>query len=105
MALIIPKQSRLKYPLDVLIAKNMAFYYGDKVLDIDIKPIVDNSLGVTEYSGKSVQKGRFSADDMLILPRTIDELPRRESFRVGSINGRSKCRITTYFCHRTRKRL
>ena len=76
--MIVPKKSRLKYPLDVLIERNKDFYYGNKIQDIDIRLIGNNSVYVTEYAGKSVQKGRFSADDILILPRTVDELPRRK---------------------------
>jgi hypothetical protein len=75
--IIMPKKNRLKCPLDVLIKRNEAFYYGEKILDIDIRVIEDNSVYVTEYIGKSVQRGRFSADDILILPRTVDELPSR----------------------------
>jgi hypothetical protein len=75
--MIVTKKRRLKYPLDVLVQKNEPYYYGDKLQDIDIEPIKDNIVEVTEYSGKSVQRGRFSADDILILPRTLNELPRR----------------------------
>jgi hypothetical protein len=75
--IIMPKKNRLKCPLDVLIKRNEAFYYGEKILDIDIRVIEDNSVYVTEYSGKSLQRGRFTADDILILPRTFDELRRR----------------------------
>jgi hypothetical protein len=60
----------------VLIERNKDFYYGNKIQDIDIRLIQDNSVYVTEYIGKSVHKGQFSADDILILPRTTDELPR-----------------------------
>ena len=75
--MIVPKKGRLKYPLDVLIERNKDFYYGNKIQDIDIRLIQDNSVYVTEYIGKSIQRGRFTADDILILPRTVDELPRR----------------------------
>jgi hypothetical protein len=74
--MIVPKKNRLKCPLDVLIKRNEKFYYGDKIQDIDIRLIEDNSVYVTEYVGKSVQKGWFTTDDILILPRTVDELPR-----------------------------
>jgi hypothetical protein len=76
--MIVPKKSRLKCPLDVLIERNKEFHYGNKIQDIDIRLIEDNSVYVTEYIGKSIQKGRFTADDILILPRTVDELPRRK---------------------------
>jgi hypothetical protein len=76
--MVVRKKSRLKCPLDdVLIKRSKAFYYGDKIRDIDIRLIGDNSVSVANYIGKSVQRGRFSADDILILPRTVDELPRR----------------------------
>jgi hypothetical protein len=74
--MIVPKKSRLKYPLNVLIQRNETYYYGDKLKDIHIEAIEDNSVEVTEYGGKSVQRERFSADDILILPRTVHELPR-----------------------------
>jgi hypothetical protein len=50
--IIMPKKSRLKYPLGVLIKRNEQFYCGDKIRDIDIQLIEDNSVYVTEYAGK-----------------------------------------------------
>jgi hypothetical protein len=44
---------------------------------IDIKPITRTAGYVTEYGMKALKRPIFSMDQVLVLPRTLGELPDR----------------------------
>jgi hypothetical protein len=40
-----------------------------------VKPITRNAAYVMDYAAKSFKRGRVSDEDIIILPKTISELP------------------------------
>jgi hypothetical protein len=76
--IVIPQNSRLKAPLDEHLREKKRMYLRrTKISRIHVQQIVSDELFVTDYAGKAVKRGRFSDDEILILPRTIKELPQK----------------------------
>jgi hypothetical protein len=76
--IVLPQNSRLKDPLDNHFREKKRMYLRrTKISRIHVRPIVSDELFVTDYAGKAVKRGRFSDDEILILPRTIKELPQK----------------------------
>ena len=68
------KEGRLKDSLDEHVHEHRPLYQTNKMYRIYVEPIRDNSAYVTDYGGKAIKNGRFSPDDILILPKTVNEL-------------------------------
>jgi len=60
--------------LDEHISKNLRKYLVGNLREIGVAPITEQPEYVTEYGMKALKRG-FSEDDVLILPRTLSELP------------------------------
>jgi hypothetical protein len=78
--LVIPKNGRLKDPLDRHFREKEKMYTrNSKISGIHVQPTVSDVPFVTDYAGKAVKKQCFSGDDILVLPRAFQELPRKVS--------------------------
>lgn len=73
---LIPPQSRLSNGLQGHIVDKQGLYVRDQsvVRHIDAKPITSRPKYVTKYVFKSLERGRFGADDIILLPRAPSEL-------------------------------
>jgi hypothetical protein len=49
-------------------------YLIGKIDEIDVVPITNNPSYTTRYGAKGLKRRTFSSDDVLILPKTLDEL-------------------------------
>ena len=74
--LLMPPFSRLRLPADEHFRQRQAFYVGDRsrLRAIDVRPIEADVGKAVDYALKNVRRGRFSVDDLLILPRAASEL-------------------------------
>jgi hypothetical protein len=68
---------RIPEPLDVHFERNLEKYLTGNLRNIDIKPITRTAGYVTEYGMKGLKRPTFTMDNVLVLPRTIGELPDR----------------------------
>jgi hypothetical protein len=83
--IVIPHNSRLKAPLvEHLREKKRMYLRRTKIVRIHVEPIVSDEFFVTDYAGKAVKRGRFSDGEILILPKTIKELPQKAA-AVGEV--------------------
>jgi hypothetical protein len=87
--LAIPKNGRLKVPLDQHFRDKKRMYTrNSKLSRIHVQPINSDVPFVADYAGKAVKRKKFSSDDILILPRTLQELPQKvvETEDVGGVD-------------------
>jgi hypothetical protein len=75
---ITPQHSRLKEPLHLHCARKSKLYVRGKIIRIQVDPIRSDAAFVADYAGKALKKRRFSNNDVLILPKTVKELPTRQ---------------------------
>ena len=68
---------RISEPLDVHFGKNLEKYLTGNLRHIDVEPITRTAGYVTEYAMKGLKRPIFSMDHVLVLPRTLRELPDR----------------------------
>ncbi len=71
------RESRLKEGLDEHFREHRAMYETSKMYRIHVQLIDQRVVNTTDYAGKALKKPRFSTDDVLILPRSIDELSQQ----------------------------
>jgi hypothetical protein len=74
--------TRLQEPLDVHFRNHGATYYTKNVRYIAVKPITYTPEYMTGYGMKALKR-RFSADDILIFPRSVTELSCKEPVRAA----------------------
>jgi hypothetical protein len=65
---------RIREPLDQHFRDHMDEYLIGKIDKIDVVPITNNPSHTTRYGAKGLKRRTFSSDDVLILPKTFDEL-------------------------------
>jgi hypothetical protein len=65
---------RIREPLDQHFHDHMDEYLIGKIDEIDVVPITNNPSYTTRYGAKGLKRRTFSSDDILILPKTLDEL-------------------------------
>jgi hypothetical protein len=65
---------RIREPLDQHFRDHMDEYLIGKIDEIDVVPITNNPSYTTRYGAKGLKRRTFSCDDVLILPKTLDEL-------------------------------
>ena len=66
---------RISEPLDKHFSKKLEKYLTGNLRHIDIEPITRTAGYVTEYAMKGLKRPMFSMDNILILPKTLRELP------------------------------
>ena len=71
--------ARIPETLDVYFEENLGTYLTKKLRHIDVRRITHRPEYVTEYALKSLKRPTFSEDDILVLPRTLSELPGRHA--------------------------
>jgi len=70
-----PPVSRFRSTLDQHFRHDQHKYINDKLARIEVQPITWDPDYVTDYVAKSIKRGRASDEDIIILPKTISELP------------------------------
>jgi hypothetical protein len=76
-------EGRLKdvtIPLDLYFHECWWKYLRDKLYHLDLRPITHDEILVADYLGKIIKRRRFSTDDIMVLPKTIDELVGRHIY-------------------------
>jgi hypothetical protein len=68
---------RISEPLDVHFAEKLDEYLTGNLRHIDVEHITHMAKYVTEYGMKGLKRPNFSPDNILVLPRTLRELPDR----------------------------
>jgi tRNA(Leu) C34 or U34 (ribose-2'-O)-methylase TrmL len=80
--MVATQESRLKEPLHLHLARKRKLYVRGKIYRIDAERITSDAPFVTDYSGKAIKRRRFSNDHILLLPRTVAELPAKRCAQV-----------------------
>jgi hypothetical protein len=68
---------RIVEPLDVHFAGKLDEYLTENLRHIDVQPISRTPGYVTSYGMKGLKRPTFSPDNILVLPKTLRELPDR----------------------------
>jgi hypothetical protein len=84
--MLIPPKSRFRECPIEHIEANQSKYTGHGIERIHVKP-VDYMPGIADYVFKTVKWGRADPDDILILPFSSSELPRRTPSYVSGDRG------------------
>ncbi len=81
--LLVPPRSRLPIPVEEHFRLHQALYVRDrsKLDHVDVRPIEHTVERAVDYALKSVARGRFSTDDILVLPRARAELRGRDPMK------------------------
>jgi hypothetical protein len=74
--ILVPTKSRLKVPFLQHLRDKAKIYIRGNISRIHVEPIWNQERFVADYAGKAVKRGRLSFDDVLVLPRTGNELQR-----------------------------
>jgi hypothetical protein len=69
---------RISEPLDVHFAERLDEYLTSNLRHIDVEHITHMAKYVTGYGMKGLKRPTFSLDNILILPKTLGELPDRK---------------------------
>lgn len=79
---LIPPKSRLKTPLDEHFEENASLYIRPRhpLVGLHAKPITETPDKATDYVLKALKSGRALSDDVLVLPRSGDEVSDRGRF-------------------------
>jgi len=75
--MVVPKQTRLKERLDLHFLRKRKLYVTGKICRIHAEPITSRAAFVADYGGKAIKRRRFSTDHILVLPKTVAELPAK----------------------------
>ena len=73
--LVAHRWGRLTNPLDLHFQQKRATYVTKKIRSIDVVSIEKRPKYTTEYAGKGLKRPCFNTDHVLVLPRTLSELP------------------------------
>jgi hypothetical protein len=76
--MVATRTRKLPEALDAHFEENLGTYLTKKLRHIDVRRITHSAEYVTEYALKGLKRGTFSEDDILVLPRTLSELPDRK---------------------------
>jgi hypothetical protein len=71
------RAGRLKIGLDEHFLEQRALYQTHKMYRIHVEPINHSAVYVTGYAGKALKTPRCVNDDILILPRSVDEVSQQ----------------------------
>ena len=69
---------RILEPLNIHLERNLEKYLTGNLRHIDVQPISRTPGYVTGYGMKGLKRPTFSMDNILVLPRTLRELPDRK---------------------------
>ena len=78
-----PLAPQLPGKLDIHINENLGKYLAGSIRTIDAIPITHDPEYVTGYGMKGLKRSSFSEDDVLILPRSVSELPSNGPVRAA----------------------
>jgi hypothetical protein len=71
------RRARITDTLDAHFEEEAGIYLIGNLQDIDVERITDRAKYVADYGLKGLKRWTFSEDDILVLPRTLSELPGR----------------------------
>ena len=71
------RSGRIVEPLEVHFAEKLEEYLTGNLRHIDVQPITRTAGYVTGYGMKGLKRPNFCPDNILVLPRTLGELPDR----------------------------
>jgi hypothetical protein len=83
LVLVNPLAPKFPGNLDIHINENLGKYLVGSIRTIDVKPITHDPEYVTGYGMKGLKRSSFSEDDVLILPRSVSELPSNGPVRAA----------------------
>ena len=66
---------RISEPLDIHFAEKLKAYLTGNLRHVDVERITDMAKYVTGYGMKGLKRPTFTMDNVLVLPRTVGELP------------------------------
>ena len=72
-----PPVSRFQSTLDAHFDQDQDKYVNEKLARIYVEPITWDPGYVTDYAAKSFKRGRVSDEDIVVLPKTLSELPSK----------------------------
>ena len=72
---------RMRESLDEHFRQNTHLYLNERLLHLHVEPITHRPGYATEYAMKALKRPAFDFDHVLVLPRSLSELPERSSFR------------------------
>ncbi|UDL96279.1 hypothetical protein LGH83_08925 [Lichenihabitans sp. PAMC28606] len=75
---LVPPFTRLKVPFDVHVNANRTLYACHPLMRLHAVSITDRPEYVTGYAMKSLKRRTVDFDDVIILPRTVSQMPTRE---------------------------
>jgi hypothetical protein len=81
--LVANRWGRISEPLDVHFAEKLEEYLTGNLRHIDVQQITRTPGYVAEYGMKGLKRPSFSTDNILILPKTLGELPDRKHRSAG----------------------
>jgi tRNA(Leu) C34 or U34 (ribose-2'-O)-methylase TrmL len=87
--MVATQEARLKEPLHLHLGRKRKLYVTGKIYRIDAEPIKSRAAFVTDYGGKAIKRRRFANDHVLLLPRSVAELPAKKCGRVEDQEARS----------------
>jgi hypothetical protein len=87
--MVTTQEGRLKEPLHLHLGRKRKLYTGGKIYRIDAERIESQATFVTDYGGKAVKRRRFSNDHVLLLPKTLSELPTKKCTQIENKELRS----------------
>jgi hypothetical protein len=115
--MVAAKSTRLKEPLHLHFLRKRKLYVRGKIYRIHVEPITSQAAFVTDYGGKAIKRRRFSNDHVLVLPKTVAELPAKVCEQSGneearaikdiqsSMNVSESVAESIYLGHKSNKRL
>ncbi len=75
---LVPPYHRMKVPLDVHLNEQQALYAQGDLMRLHSVYIDRTAEKATDYAFKSVARHTVDYDDIIILPRTQNEMPGKE---------------------------
>ncbi len=82
---MVPHESRLQERFDLHLLANNATYVRAPLLDLQAEPVRSRLGYVTGYGMKQLGQGRVDSDQIIILPRTLCEMPSRSDRRMDRL--------------------
>jgi hypothetical protein len=87
--MVATQEARLKEPLHLHLLRKRKLYVGHNIYRIDAQRITSQAAFVTDYGGKAIKRRRFSTDHVLLLPKTLSELPAKKCTQAENLEAKA----------------